>query len=107
MVGSDPSDAPSALSPQDLMNVYLEAEIGYQKTTGAAQQHWFDRRAEIAAEFAALFGSWAEPKRSAEDPAARPYRIPTAGETKAYSEIELDEGRAVFRPRRIALLCAP
>jgi hypothetical protein len=89
--GSGPGDPLSALSPQDLMNAYLEAETGYRTTTGAAQQHWFDRRVEIAAAFAARFGSWPEPKRSAEDPAARPYRIPTADEIKACSETELDE----------------
>jgi hypothetical protein len=87
--GSAQGDPLSALSPQDLMNAYLEAEIGYQ-TTGAAQQHWFDRRVEIAAVFAARFGSWPEPKRNAEDPAARPYRIPTADEMRAFSETELE-----------------
>jgi Domain of unknown function (DUF1963) len=88
--GSDPGRALSALSPQDLMNAYLQAETGYKKTTGAAQQHWFDRRTDIAAEFAARFGSWPEPRRSAEDPAARQYCIPTADEIKTFSETELE-----------------
>lgn len=87
--GGDRDGPMSALTPQDLMKAYLQAEVGYQKTTGAAQQHWFDRRVEIAAEFAARFGSWPEPTRSAEDPAARVYRIPTADEVKAFSEAEL------------------
>jgi hypothetical protein len=73
------------------MNAYLEAEVGYKKTTGATQQHWFDRRVEIAAEFSARFGSWPEPQRSAEDPAARPYLIPTADEIKTFTEIELEQ----------------
>jgi hypothetical protein len=73
------------------MNAYLEAETGYRTTTGAAQQHWFDRRVEIVAAFTARFGSWPDPKRSAEDPAVRPYRTPTAGEIKAFTDKELDE----------------
>jgi uncharacterized protein YwqG len=81
----------STLGPQDLMNAYLEAEIGYQKSTGAVQQHWFDRRVEIAAEFSARFGPWPDPKRSAEDPAARPYRTPTDDEIAAFSESELEQ----------------
>lgn len=81
----------ATLKPQDLMNAYLEAEVGYQKSTGAAQQHWFDRRLEIAAEFAAQFGSWPEPKRSAEDPAARSYRVLAADEIEALSANELEE----------------
>jgi hypothetical protein len=89
--GGAQGDPLPGLSQQDLMSAYLEAEAGYRATTGAAQQHWFDRRLEIAAVLAARFGSWQEPKRSAEDPAARPYRIPTADEVKACSEIELDE----------------
>lgn len=89
--GSGPGGPLSALSPQDLMNAYLEAEAGYRTTTGAAQQHWFDRRAEISAELAARFGSSPDPRRSAEDPAVRPYRIPTADEIKAFTDIELDE----------------
>ena len=88
---SDQSGPLSALGRQDLMNAYLEAEVGYKKTTGATQQHWFDRRVEIAAEFSARFGSWPEPQRSAEDPAARRYLIPTADEIKTFTEIELEQ----------------
>jgi uncharacterized protein YwqG len=86
---SQPNELPG-MSPQELMQAHLEAETRYTTTTGAEQQRWFDRRVEIAAEFAARFGSWPEPKRSAEDPVARPYRIPSADEIKAFSEAELE-----------------
>ena len=80
----------SGMSSQELMQAHLEAEARYLTTTGAEQQRWFDRRVEIAAEFTARFGSWPEPKRSAEDPAARSYRIPSADEIKAFGETELE-----------------
>jgi hypothetical protein len=73
-----------------LFEAYMEAEARYRTTTGAEQQHWFDRRVEIAAALNARFGWWPEPKRSAEDPAARPFQIPDADEIKAASEAELD-----------------
>src|ERR1700733_10367127 len=95
---SDQSGPLSALGRQDLMNAYLEAEVGYKKTTGATQQHWFDRRVEIAAEFSARFGSWPEPQRSAEDPAARPYLIPTKPSLR--SSLSKHTWRVSKAPRR-------
>jgi hypothetical protein len=84
------------------MNAYLEAETGYRTTTGAAQQHWFDRRVEIVAAFTARFGSWPDPKRSAEDPAVRPYRTPTADEIKAFTDTTKNSTKSIAKALRPA-----
>ena len=73
---NDGASALSAMESPGLFEAYMEAEARYRTTTGAEQQHWFDRRVEIAAALNARFGWWPEPKRSAEDPAARPFQIP-------------------------------
>ncbi len=87
--GGDGPENLSRMSDSELFRAFLGAEMGYATTAGPEKQRWFDRRAAIAAELKSRLGQWPEPKRTAGDPQAYAYKIPTSNDLKTFSETQL------------------